>query len=218
MRDKDRSLIRNLIIEYHGKKDFLGWFDQLYSKSGGDVDKIPWARLTPNVVLLEWLGRNGLRGDGRKALVVGCGLGDDAEELSRRGFKVTAFDISLSAVNWCKKRFPETAVDYQNHDLFKTPRSFRSGFDFVFESLTLQSLPATLRIKALETVSSFVSPGGRLLVITFGRDPSEDPGDIPWPLTHAELDRFLACGLTEVSFEELPVPDRPLHFLVEYRR
>ncbi|MDZ7952448.1 hypothetical protein [Nostoc sp. DedQUE09] len=36
---------------------------------------------------------------GQKALVIGCGLGDDAEALAHLGFEVTTFDISPTAMS-----------------------------------------------------------------------------------------------------------------------
>ncbi|MCC5670705.1 class I SAM-dependent methyltransferase [Nostoc sp. CHAB 5784] len=41
---------------------------------------------------------------GQKALVIGCGLGDDAEAIASLGFEVTAFDISPTAIAWCQER------------------------------------------------------------------------------------------------------------------
>ena len=48
----------------------------------------------------------------QKALIIGCGLGDDAEALAKLGFEVTAFDISTSAIAWCQQRFPDSTVNY----------------------------------------------------------------------------------------------------------
>lgn len=54
--------------------------------------------------LVHWLVKN--LGEGLSAVVVGCGLGDDAEALAAAGFAVTAFDVSGSAIAWAKERFP----------------------------------------------------------------------------------------------------------------
>ncbi len=69
----------------------------------------------------------------RKALVVGCGLGDDAEFLSQQGFTVTAFDVSPTAIAWCKQRFPGSTVSYHVTDLFEPSAKWLSSFDFVLE-------------------------------------------------------------------------------------
>ena len=68
--------------------------------------------MAPHPVFQDYISNNALNGDGKKALVVGCGLGDDAIELEKLGFEVTAFDVSESAVELCKKRFPESKVEF----------------------------------------------------------------------------------------------------------
>jgi hypothetical protein len=50
------------------------------------TEAIPWADLEPNPHLLSWLEANPTDGRGRRALKVGCGLGDDAEALAELGF------------------------------------------------------------------------------------------------------------------------------------
>ena len=92
----------------HG--DPVGWFETLYQQAGGDPSAVSWADLTPNPNLVAWLDREKVEGNGRRALKVGCGLGDDAEELARRGFLVTAFDVSPTAIEWCYTRFPTTTA------------------------------------------------------------------------------------------------------------
>ena len=85
------------------KGDALGWFDALYKEADGDNGKIPWADLTPNKYLQTWAEQTNLQGNNRNALVVGCGLGDDAKFLHDLGFRVTAFDISPTAIEWAAK-------------------------------------------------------------------------------------------------------------------
>ena len=75
------------------KTNPTAWFDVLYSEAQGDAGQIPWARLTTHPYLQEWLDISQPQGEGHTALVIGCGLGDDAEALAKLGFQVTAFDI-----------------------------------------------------------------------------------------------------------------------------
>jgi ubiquinone/menaquinone biosynthesis C-methylase UbiE len=129
-------------------------------------------------------------------------LGDDAEELARRGFEATAFDISETAIKWCKRRFGKSRVKYFTADLFQAPQEWTGAFDFVLESYTLQVLPAEARKRAIQVISRFVQRGGTLLVISRGREPDEPAGKMPWPLVRSELDEFLSCGLKQISFED----------------
>jgi len=74
------------------------------------------------------------------------------------------------------------------HDL--TAGFGTNAFDLVVEIYTLQVLPPELRHTAMDRLAGLVAPSGTLLVICRGRDPDDDPGAMPWPLTRAELDAF----------------------------
>ena len=217
---ENRNLARQLASEAvtHGRP--LSWFEQLYSQAAGDESAIPWADMTANPNLKAWLEAGKVVGASRSALVVGCGLGDDAELLADIGFRVTAFDISPTSVAWCRQRFPSSPVRYQVADLFDVPRQWRQTFDFVFEAYTLQVLPTELRRAAIGHLAECVAPGGTLLVITRGRDESDDPGTMPWPLWRGELEQFVECDLVETKFEDyIEAEDPPVRrFRVEYRR
>ena len=109
----------------------LAWFEELYAgtESAG-FSSVPWADLGPNPNLVAWLDRHTIDGRGKLALKVGCGLGDDAEELARRGYVVVAFDISESAIAIAKRRFVNSSVKYEVVDLFDPP-DWAGRFDFV---------------------------------------------------------------------------------------
>ena len=79
--DEKRARARALAAQFAENGDATGWFDALYKEAAGDNENIPWADLEPNRFFREWAEKSGLKGNGRKALVVGCGLGDDARYL-----------------------------------------------------------------------------------------------------------------------------------------
>lgn len=213
-----RQFARKLAKEFIERGDPLGWFEALYAE--GDASKIPWADLEVNPNFEEWLVKTSPEGQGKKALKVGCGLGDDAERLAQLGFSVTAFDISPTAIDWCRRRFPGSKVRYLVHDLFNPPPEWKGAFDLVLESYTLQVLPPDLRGPAIQSISDFVGPGGTLLVIARGRKPEEPKGEMPWPLVREDLNEFPAQGLQELAFEEyFDQEDPPVRrFRAEYRR
>jgi SAM-dependent methyltransferase len=220
MTDQDRATARELAQRHIADGDLMGWFEVLYATAGGDPSIIPWADLAPNPNLVSWLEQQSVAGSGRKALKIGCGLGDDAEELSRRGFDTTAFDISPTAISWCRRRFPKSSVCYAIADLFRPPNEWAKEFDFVLESYTLQVLPSCLREEAIRRVASFVAPNGTLLVIARGREIGEAEGTMPWPLTRQEMEIFRDVGLAELHFEEYLDNERPpVHrFRATYRQ
>ncbi len=73
------------------------WFEPLYAGANKNGEGVPWANMKPHSSFANWLNRNPLDGGGKSALVVGCGMGDDAVELETLGFQVTAFDVSATA-------------------------------------------------------------------------------------------------------------------------
>src|SRR5688572_27058907 len=110
--DSHRAAARELANRYVQQGDPTGWFDMLYRRAGGEAAVIPWADLRPNPHLVEWLSHAALPPrPRRRALVVGCGLGDDAELLASLGWSVVAFDISAEAIRWARQRFPQSPVD-----------------------------------------------------------------------------------------------------------
>jgi SAM-dependent methyltransferase len=197
------------------------WFEVLYREAGGNPGPIPWADGVVNPNLTAWLEENPQTGEGRKALVVGCGLGDDAELLAESGFDVTAFDVSPTAVEWCRKRFPNSSVSYVVADAFQLPREWRGQFAFVLEAYTLQALPPEFREQAMRSIAGTVARGGMLLVICRACDPQDERAMLPWPLTLDELTVFEECGLRSEEFEDFvdesgPQPVR--RFRITYRR
>jgi hypothetical protein len=217
--DSKRVVARRIAREHLEAEDPLGWFEDLYARAEGDSSIIPWADLEPNPNLVAWLDDNRSLVPG-PALKIGSGLGDDAEELARRGFTTTAFDISESALAWSRRRFPHSAVTYVVADLLSPPAEWESAFSLVVESYTLQVLPPNVRESAIHRVCSFVAPGGTLLVIARGREPSEPEGAMPWPLIKDELALFESQGLQRVALDEyLDGEEPPVHrFRATYRR
>lgn len=194
--------ISRLIRDSWDKNDPTGWFEQVYAKAEQGELVVPWAAGEPNPALIAWMAQAALPVAGARTLVVGCGLGDDAEALAERGCVVTAFDVSATAIRGCQERFPNSRVAYQTADLLAAPAAWHGAFDFVLESRTIQSLPYTLAEQVIAQIAAFVAPRGLLLVLCAGRDPHDPRRGIPWPLSREDLGLFARHGLAETQFEE----------------
>ncbi len=213
-----RERTREIQAEYAAQGDALGWFEALYKDANGDNERIPWADLTPNKFLVRYAEATNLRGENRNALVVGCGLGDDARYLHDLGFRVTAFDISPTAIEWARKLHSDTDIKFFTADLFDTPKEWFAAFEFVLEVYTIQPLPLEMRPQVIDAIASFVKFDGKLLVVTRGREDDEIPPELPWALSKNDLARFKINRLKQTDFvemlgdEELPIR----RFVVEY--
>ncbi len=206
----DRDVDANrLASESLAQGDPTGWFERLYAEAAAGEATVPWDRDEPNALLVGWAERREPDGAGRRALVVGCGLGQDAEYLAGLGFRTTAFDVSPTAVRGARERFPESAVDYVVADLLDPPVEWVGAFDLVVESITVQSMPLSVRADAIVNVARMVANGGVLLVISGIREEGEQVDGPPWPLTRSELDSFAVHGLRATQVEQMPRPEAP---------
>ena len=198
---ESRNRARKLARESIDQGDFRSWFEKLYASSEGDAGQVPWADLIPNPHLVSWFSDKELGKTGQ-ALVIACGLGDDAELLSDLGFDVTAFDISPTCIEWCQKRYPESKVKYQAVDLFSKPDDWDQAFDFIFEANTLQVLPESEQPEALRQIASCLAPEGELLLCARLRDEDDHRGEMPWPLREKDFGILEEAGLRKESWED----------------
>ena len=103
------------------------------------------------------------------ALDLGCGEGGDALWLAQRGWRVTAVDVSTTALERVAALADTLGVrgllDLQQHDL---TRSFPAGaFDLV-SAQYLQSPVTFPRATVLQAAARAVAPGGLLLIVEHG--------------------------------------------------
>ena len=219
-----RRRARELAAQAAGADDETGWFERLYAEAETGRAVVPWADGDANPHLAQWAATAGerLAGAGKRALVVGCGLGYDAEFLAGLGYEVTAFDVAPTAIERAARENPGTRVAYVTADLLDLPRDWAGAFDLVVEAYTVQPLYGPVRGRALAALHGPVAPGGSLLVIaraTNDPDPVRDASMMPWALTRRELE--LAGGpLRLVTVEQFLDDEDPpkLRWRAEFRR
>jgi len=214
----DFEKYKQMVKEYHEQDKVLDWFDYIYQSANGDFSKVFWADLEASPYLVKWLKKEIVKKPNKKACVIGCGVGDDAEALSSFGFEVTAFDISQTAIKLCKDRYPNSNVKYVVADLFNYPKEWFESFDVVYECNTIQVLPNKYRKKARVSMSSLLAKNGYILVSCRSRKEGEKEDEIPKPLAKSELDEFITIdNLQEESFlayDDTQTPSVPHYFAV----
>ncbi|WP_327091251.1 methyltransferase domain-containing protein [Nonomuraea sp. NBC_01738] len=201
-RDPDADA-RRLANESLAADDPTGWFELLYAEAAGGDAIVPWDSGKPHPLLIEWAAGAAVPPPGRRAIVVGCGLGDDAEFVASLGYATTAFDVAESAITGARARFPVSSVDYRAADLFALPGDWRRSFDLVVEIMTVQALPEALHPEATAAVRDLVAPEGTLLVIASAREEGGEVYAPPWPLTPGEIEAFATGGLVTVRIDDL---------------
>lgn len=204
---------KKMVKDFQENNDPTGWFDNIYKSANGDFTEVFWADLEPSPYLVAWLEKEEIKKENKKACVIGCGVGDDAEALSAFGFDVISFDISPEAINLCKQRYTNSKADYVVEDLFNYPKEWFESFDVVYECNTIQVLPDQFRKKAREAMSSLIAKDGYILVSCRSREEGTMLDVIPLPLAKSEMDEFMTLdNLKEISFlayddtQEPPVP------------
>jgi SAM-dependent methyltransferase len=149
-----------------------------------------------------------------RALDLGCGEGADAIWLARRGWTVTAIDISDVAVGRAREAAESAgvAVDWVCGDALQTPFRSRS-FDLV--SMQYPALPKAAGERALRTLLDAVRPDGLLLAVYHDLDDEHrehmksrgvDPADY---VGADDLARLLGDDFTVGLHAVEPRTDRP---------
>jgi SAM-dependent methyltransferase len=107
-----------------------------------------------------------------RALDLGCGEGADAMWLAEHGWRVTAVDISPTALDRAAAdaaaRNLADRIDFQRHDLTE---SFPDGaFDLVSAQFLHSTVPLD-RTRLLRRAADAVAAGGTLMVVDHGAPP-----------------------------------------------
>ncbi|WP_240777660.1 FAD-dependent oxidoreductase [Nonomuraea basaltis] len=142
-----------------------------------------------------------------RALDLGCGEGADAIWLARRGWQVTATDISRVALDRAAEHARAAGVadliDWQRHDL---AASFPEGAYDLVSAHYLHSLVELPREKILRTAAAAVAPGGVLLIAGHAGWPSWEhtpPVEVHFPTPQEVLESLeLTKGAWEVLLAE----------------
>lgn len=219
-REEARRIVNQIDAQsVHEAPERADFFNAVYERARGDAAFVPWADLKPKTQLVEWLAGN--PGNGRNAIDIACGLGDNAEALAAAGYATTGFDLSAGAIDWARERFPDSAVDYRVADLLEPPADWIGGFDLVHECYTIQAVPPQMLDRMVPAVAALVAPGGTLLVYTRIRPDDAEADGPPWPLRESDALRFAGLGFELVrreAFENHRHDRVAPHWFCEWRK
>ncbi|MPZ16975.1 MAG: methyltransferase domain-containing protein [Luteitalea sp.] len=183
---------RALCVEHAQRGDYHGWFDARYREASDDDRLIQWADMVPNPHLLTWHQRSAVNFRGKRCLTIGCGLGDDAEYLGVAGGDVMAFDISATAISWCRKRFAGSPVAYVEADLLGPPDQWRRRFTSCSSPTRYRSCLSMCVQTPCSAPRNWWRRTARCWSFAGDETP---PREMPWPLTTDELRSFSVAGV-----------------------
>jgi len=203
------------------------WYESIFAASAGDATRLPWPATSADAGLVRWLNAVAatcLR-TGCRAAVLGCGLGEEVAELSRRGYDTVGFDVSPTAVRIAKSRFADLDCSFIEADWSVLPSVYRHRFDLVITVRGLCWVRPTGLLDAARGLAELVRSQGRVLIVSEGRrvngdggGPGEEAADErsesvgpPWPLSADELSVLMArVGLrAEDGVQEFEDIDEP---------
>lgn len=177
------------------EKNFPKW-ESLYREA--DIETMPWFHPTLDPDLEKALVSLGI--EGGSFLDLGTGPATQAFELARRGFQVTATDISDAAIDRAKAMAGETGVsiNFLRDDILDT--SLNRRFDFIFDRGCFHTFSPKHRETYLFTIGKLIRSTGYLFLKCFShKEPMEDG---PYRFFPEEINDMFSAAFNVVSIEE----------------
>lgn len=130
------------------------------------LEDLPWERGKPREALVEVVEK-GLVEPG-KALDTCCGAGTNDIYLARKGFTVSAMDISPTAAGLAERMALQAGVEIDFRVGNFLDLAYESAeFDFVLDSGCFHHVLPQDRVAYIAEVRRVLSPGGKYLLICF---------------------------------------------------
>jgi SAM-dependent methyltransferase len=184
--------------EVDGDEPYDNDYDEIYRDTAGSGGP-PWVIGGPQPALARVLD-DGVKGP--KVLDVGCGTGDLAIALARRGYEVTAIDISRVAIDMARAKAAAEGLTVHFEVADATDLSLPSApFDSVFDSGLLHSLRRRGGGEAddyLELLPGLAAPGATVFVLAVSREAGQG-----WDLT----EELLRAGFAEPVWVDTQVEE-----------
>ena len=172
-----------------------GW-DALYQQQ--PIETMPWFYPELDDDLRQALDQLGLQsGD---ALDLGTGPGTQAMQLARRGFVVTAADISEAAIRLAREKAEAQGITatWQQDDILST--RLTGPFDLIFDRGCFHVLPPERRSDYVSTVAGLLKLRGYLFLKCFSHLQPGTQG--PHRFTPEQIRAIFGSQLQVQSIEE----------------
>ena len=177
------------------KHEFPHW-EELYQER--EIESMPWFNPELDDDLENALDEIGLqRGS---ALDLGTGPGTQAMELARRGFTVTATDISEAAIRLASEKAQKQRLEitWKQDDILNT--RLDRQFDLIFDRGCFHVLAPERREDYVRTVSGLLKTGGYLFLKCFSRLQPGEEG--PYRFTPEQIREIFGSRLSVLLIKE----------------
>jgi 2-polyprenyl-3-methyl-5-hydroxy-6-metoxy-1,4-benzoquinol methylase len=177
------------------KHAFPHW-EALYQEQA--IVSMPWFNPALDDDLKNALDALGVRGG--SALDLGTGPGTQAMQLARRGFEVTATDISGTAIRLAKEEAEKQGLTmmWEQDDILDT--RLTRQFDLIFDRGCFHVLAPAQRLEYVSIVHRLLKPGGYLFLKCFSHLQPGEQG--PYRFTPAQIREVFGSWLRVLSIQE----------------
>lgn len=177
------------------RHEFPDW-EQLYQDK--EVETMPWfnANLDPDVE--KALTKFNLQAG--TALDIGTGPGTQAMILAERGFKVTATDLSATAIAKASAKAKEKGlnISWKQDDILNS--NLEGEFDLALDRGCFHVLPPERRQDYVTVVHSLIKPKGYLFLKCFSSLETRESG--PYRFTPEEVKEIFGNRFNVISVEQ----------------
>ena len=192
------------------KRKSLGWEAIYSSRSRQLIGQLQWESERPVSALVELFERPDFRP--RRVLELGCGDGVNAVFMANRGCRVTAVDVSHTAIEMARQKGREEGVEVEfvEDDVFELEPP-EQPYDLLFDRGLLHHLPVFRFEDYRRLVAERLAPGGHFQLIchhvstrptvaldaTYGGALGKLLGYLTGPLVET------GCGFTDDELREI---------------
>ncbi|MCL7414094.1 MAG: class I SAM-dependent methyltransferase [ANME-2 cluster archaeon] len=177
-----------------GHKHHHGTWNDIYE--GAKPEDLPWFSPEPDTDIMQLIDKlvPGM------ALDIGCGPGVHAIELAKRGWDVTALDISPGAIKMAEECALKAGVEVEFRIINVLAFEPDGSFDLVLDRGFLHSLEPTEYPRWTDMVAAALKPGGIVVAKEFTIDPVNRFG--PTGLSESEMRDVLDRRFTIERLEQ----------------
>jgi 2-polyprenyl-3-methyl-5-hydroxy-6-metoxy-1,4-benzoquinol methylase len=176
-------------------RQFPNW-EQLYQEQA--VESMPWFHEALDPDLERALHQlNITQGT---ALDIGTGPGTQAIALARLGFRVTATDLSTTAIEKAKEKTQDARLDilWMQDDILNS--QLDGQFSVIVDRGCFHVLPPQQRQDYVSVVASLLEPSGYLFLKCFSTQETRESG--PYRFTANEIEAIFQSHFHLISSEE----------------